>query len=183
MRKPDESGRHRNLREEPMSISDIIRTYADPLVRFAFSLVGSSAAAEDIVEDAIAQLAAGSKVFGYDYQLRAYLYKVTRCRCMDHLRRCRREIPLSDVENVLYSADEAELVEHRLRDEKIYACMQVLPGAYREVLQLAYFDSFSVKEICRIMGRSQKQVYNLLSRARSTLRDLLTKEGISYEDI
>ena len=42
---------------------------------------------------------------------------------------------------------------------------------------------FSVEEICAIMSRSKKQVYNLLSRAKASLKTLLEKVGITYEDI
>ena len=61
--------------------------------------------------------------------------------------------------------------------------MQQLPEQYRQVLQLTYFDGFDVEQITVITKKSKKQVYNLLTRARSSLGKLLIKEGISDEDI
>lgn len=47
----------------------------------------------------------------------------------------------------------------------------------------AEFDGFSVKEICHVLKKSAKQVYNLLTRARAALKEILIKEGYSHEDI
>ena len=69
------------------------------------------------------------------------------------------------------------------RDRAVFACLQELPLQYRQVLTLCYFDEFSMDEICAIMSRSKKQVYNLLARAKASLKSLLEKVGITYEDI
>lgn len=90
--------------------------------------------------------------------------------------------PLQGLENILASENKEDIFK-RERNERLYACMQKLPAPYKEVLYLSYFDGFSNAEICKILKKSAKQVYNLLSRARSTLKLHLIKEGFSYEDI
>ena len=90
---------------------------------------------------------------------------------------------MEDVENVLGGGDPAVNLLLQERNRQLYCCMQQLPQQYRQILQLAYLEEFEVKTICRILGKSTKQVYNLLSRARSSLKSLLEKEGITYEDI
>ena len=69
------------------------------------------------------------------------------------------------------------------RNRTIYQCMQRLPLQYRQVLQLAYFEAFAPQQIARLLGRTNKQVYNLLARAKASLKELLEKEGISHEDL
>ena len=51
------------------------------------------------------------------------------------------------------------------------------------MLQLKYLEGFEGKQICDILGRSAKQVYNLLARAKVALKQQLEREGISYEDL
>jgi len=51
------------------------------------------------------------------------------------------------------------------------------------VLQLSFFDGFSIQQICVITRKTSKQVYNLLARAKVALKQLLEKEGITHEDI
>ena len=135
------------------------------------------------MEDAFAALLAGRRHFRSPQQLRAWLYKTTHNKAVDYLRRHKREVPLSDVENVLSSVGPERHIALLERNRAIYVCMQRLPLQYRQVLQLTYFEDFSVAEICRIMRKTQKQVYNLLARAKVALKELLIEEGISHENL
>ena len=168
---------------DPGTLEDLLRTYAEPLVRYAYSIIGSSAAAEDAMEDAFAALLASRHHFHSAQQLRSWLYKTTHNKAVDHLRRHKREVPLEDVENVLSSPDPASSVALRERNRTIYICMQRLPQQYREVLILTYFEGFSISDVCAILRKTSKQVYNLLARAKVALKELLLEEGISNEEL
>lgn len=111
-----------------------------------------------------------------------WLYTVARNRAIDYVRRRGRERSVTGLENVLLGEDAEEGVFTSLRREKLYVFMQQLPARYKEVLFLNYFDGFSVDEICHILKKGAKQVYNLLARARSALKEILEKEGYSYEN-
>ena len=176
------SSYHLNLKEAD-ALEYWVRTCADPLIRYAYSIVGSSAAAEDAMEDAFAALIAGRYHFRSEPQLRAWLYRTTHNKAVDYIRRHKREVPLCDVENVLQSADLEHQMALQERNRIVYTCMQQLPVQYREVLQLVYFDEFAIDEVCTILRKSKKQVYNLLSRAKIALKDLLMKEGITREEL
>ena len=90
---------------------------------------------------------------------------------------------MQDVEQVLHGGDlEADLLRQE-RNKVLYLCLQKLPSAYRQALQLRYLEGFTPVQISHITGQSTKQVYNLLQRGRVTLRQFLTEEGISCEDI
>ena len=168
---------------DPGTLDDLIRTYAEPLVRYAYCIIGTSSAAEDAMEDAFAALIAGRYHFRSEPQLRAWLYRTTHNKAVDYIRRHKREVPLCDVENVLQSADLEHQMALQERNRIVYTCMQQLPVQYREVLQLVYFDQFGLDEVCTILRKSKKQVYNLLSRAKIALKDLLMKEGITREEL
>ena len=168
---------------DPGTLEYWVQTLAEPLVRYAFSITGSSAAAEDAMEDAFAALLVSHRQFRTQEHLRAWLYKTTHHKAVDHLRRHRREVPLEDVENVLSSPDPASAAALRERNRMIYICMQRLPRQYRQVLILTYFEGFAVAEVCPIMGKTTKQIYNLLSRAKVALKELLLEEGISNEEL
>ena len=175
---------YRRFQQEKETVLDqILITYSDALVRFAYSLVHNATAAEDIAAESIAILLTKHRLFRDEAHMRAYLYQIAHHKSMDYLRRHKHLVPLEDVENVLGSGDLETGALLKERNAAIYRCMQALPEQYRRVLQLAYFDGFAVKDICRITKKTAKQVYNLLSRARAALKDLLEKEGITHEDI
>ena len=178
-----ESCSRRALWKDPALLDRLIRTHSDSLVRFAYSFVCDSAAAEDIVSDTFAALMVKGGFFPDEGKLRAWLYRVARNKSIDYLRHRSRHVPLEDVENVLGSGDPEADVIRAQRDQTVYLCMLSLPQQYQQVLQLTYLDGFSLAETERIMGRSPKQIYNLLSRAKIALKERLIKEGISYEDL
>ena len=166
-----------------VSLETIIHTYSDPLVRFAVSFVYSTSVAEELMEDALADVLLRDRKFNDEAHFKAYLFKAVRHRCLNYLRFHRKLVPLEDVEGVLCTGDlEADAIKME-RDRVVFACLQELPLQYRQVLTLTYFDGFSVEEVCAIMSRSKKQVYNLLSRGKASLKILLEKVGITYEDI
>lgn len=164
------------------ALDQILVTYSDALVRFAYSMVHNAAAAEDIAAESIAIFLMKHKSFQDDAHARAYLYRIARNKAVDYLRQ-RQHVPLEDVENVLGSGDPEAGSLLKERNQTIYRCLQQLPPQYRLVLQLAYFDGFEPKQIAAILRKAPKQVYNLLNRARASLKPLLEKEGITHEDI
>lgn len=166
-----------------LSLDAVIRTYSDPLVRYAFCYVGSTAVAEELMEDALTDMLIRDRIFNDEAHLKAYLYKALRHRCLNYLRFHRKLVPLEDVEAVLSAGDMESDAITKERDRLVFACLQELPLQYRQVLTLCYFDGFTVEEICTIMSRSKKQVYNLMSRAKTSLKLLLEKVGITHENL
>lgn len=120
--------------QDPQVLEQIVRTYSEPLIRYAYSMLGSSAAAENAMEDAIAALLVKGGAFRCEEHLRGWLYRTTRNKSIDYLRRHKREVLLEDVENVLHTWDAEQNVFLRQRNQSIYRCMQTLPEQYFELL-------------------------------------------------
>ena len=160
------------------ALQQLVEMYSDGLVRFAYCFVASSDVAEDIMEETFASVIATKRRFSPRAAFKTYLYKIARNKCVDYVRFHRRFVPLEDVENVLVFQDVETDVEKRERQRAVYKCLQQLPREYRDVLQLSYLEGFDTQEVCTIMRKNTKQVYNLLSRAKQSLKTLLEKEGI-----
>ena len=165
------------------ALEQLVKLYSDGLIRYIYCIVENSAEAEDIMEDTIVTLITKRKRLNDDASLKAYLYRIAHNRAISHLRKSKGDIPLSDVENVLAGSDLETVYFRRARNNTVYVCMQNLPDQYRQILQLTYFDGFSLQDVSHITKKSMKQVYNLHTRAKQALKELLIKEGISYEDL
>ena len=176
-------GYRRFLMGDNAALEETVRLYSDALVRFAHCYVKDSALAEDLMEDAFVTLILKRIQFEEEEQLRAYLYKTVRSKCLDYLRKNKRLVPLTDFSDKLI----AEHTEHTLleqeRAQEVRRALEKLPGQYQEVLQLTYYGELGVAAICEALGKSQKQVYNLLARAKAALGKVLKKEGIFYENL
>jgi len=178
-----ESSYRRFLQGEKEALEELIRTYSDPLIRYAFSYVKNADAAEEIVTDSFAALFMKLRPIRDEAHLRSYLYRTVRNKCIDYIRAESWRISYEQLENVTGSCRMEEERQSKERDRILYLAIASLPLAYRDVLVLTYFDGFSTEEICRVMKKSPKQVYNLHARAKIALRTLLEKEGITHEDL
>lgn len=54
---------------------------------------------------------------------------------------------------------------------------------YREVLHLLYFEDMSYDEAAAVLKKNNKQIKNLVYRAKKSLKIALEKEGFNYEDL
>lgn len=176
------SSYHRFISGDKDAFGDIVRYYGDSLVCFAYCILRDSDAAEDAVADTFATLLVKPRKFVENAKFKTYLYAITRNKCMDVLRAQKRRAAPCDIENLFAGDSESEIFA-RERDRRVYICMQNLPEQYRDVLYLEYFDGFSAEEICKIMKKNRKQVYNLTARAKSSLKELLVKEDIFDEKL
>lgn len=163
------------------ALEELVRIYSDALVRFSYSYVRDFQTAEDIMADTFATLMIKRKNFREIAQFKTYLYKIARNKAIDHLRAQKKVLPLTEQSAHSPSAEEDLLL--RKREKQIFIHIQNLAPQYAEVLQLHYFAGFSVSDMCKILHKSSKQVYNLLSRAKLTLKENFRKEGISHEDL
>ena len=160
------------------ALQQLVEMYSDGLVRFAYCFVASSDVAEDIMEDTFATVIASKRRFSPRATFKTYLYKIARNKCVDYIRFHKKFVPLNDLENVLVFNDVETEVEKREEKRMLYKCLQQLPREYRYVLQLSYLEGFDTQQVCSIMRKNTKQVYNLLARAKLSLKILLEKEGI-----
>ena len=171
------------LDKNEQTLELLIALYSDALVRYAYSYVRNLAAAEDIMEDTFAAFYVSKADFSSKEQIRCWLFKVARSRSVDYLRLHKRHVSLEELEVVLHAPGLEQDTMVRQRNAALYRSLQSLKWQYRAVLQLHYIEQFSVEQICTVLGKNKKQIYNLLARARAAMKELLEKEGIGYEDL
>ena len=174
------SSYNRFLNGDNTALDELVVFYSDALVGFALCIVGDADVAEDIAADTFACLVVKRKKFVEEASFRTYLFKIARNKCIDYIRASSRSSAQADFEQFAGGNAETDVLK-RERDRLLYSALTKLSPQYREVLHLAYFEGFSIKEIRRVMKKSAKQVYNLLARAKLSLKEILIKEGIDSE--
>lgn len=111
---------------------------------------------------------------------KAYLYKAARHMALRHKSRRRVFFSLDD----LTREPEAqtlveEIVRTKERNQILHLCMDELNPDYREALYLTYFEGMSYQQAAEVMGKSVKQITNMVYRGKERLRGLLKREGIT----
>ena len=153
--------------------------YYDGLTLYISGIVGDLHASEDIAQDVFVRLVTKKPSFNGRSSFKTWLYAIGRNLARDYLRKAKRQgvLPL---ENGV-SSDETEDVEQSyIKNEEyisLYRGLRLLKEEYRQALWLTYFEGMSVKEVARIMNRSESSVTALISRGKFALRKSITDEG------
>lgn len=166
------------------AVCALVERYRAPLTYFATGYLGDVIAAEDAVSEAIIKLLIKKPSLRNERALKSYLYIATKNAAIDLLRKRKKERVY--FENALrLTPTEIEYIDEQLciTDEQrtIASALRMLPCNYRQVLYFYYFEELSISEICSILKKHKKQIYNLLARAKTALFEILNKEGLHDE--
>ena len=183
MRETDEVIYHRSLKERNENdLRTLLERHRESLILFLFGYVRNAEDAEELMMDAFAVAASGTAFFSGRSSFRTWLFAIGRNKARSFLRKKRgvflslKEVPGVEAELQTGETPEEELI----RDEEhrhLYEAMETLPDEYRQVLYLLYFEEMRTEEICAVMKKTKKQVYNLTERGRKALRDALEQMG------
>ena len=154
------------------AFGEVLGLYFDNLTFFINGYLDDVHASEDIAIDAMTELAIHPGRFDFRSSLKTFLFSVGRHKALSYLRRARRTVPLGDAEaNVAdYASLEDDVIVSEEKKRAVRA-MRTLPDDLRTVLHLVVIEEMSYREAGRVLGKSVKQVDNLLQRAKNALRE------------
>ena len=149
----------------------LFRTHYDGLVRFANRLVQASMEAEELVQDVLLEVWVRRADLVANEDLKTYLFRATRNRALNHLRRRR-------LENLFRQSLPAEepAVEPEgggdlpATDAAIRTAIAALPDRCREVFVLSRQHDLTYAQIAATMDISIKTVETQMGRALKALR-------------
>jgi RNA polymerase sigma-70 factor (ECF subfamily) len=167
------------------AIIDIIADYREGLVLFINSFVNDFCAAEEIAEDTFVKLCADRPKFSGKCSFKTWIYTIGKNAALNSIKKKSRhsEVPLDELYSI---ADKENIERNYIKDDDkrhLIRAMEKLKDEYRQVLYLVYFEEFSNTETAKIMRKSERQIRNLLYRAKESLRNILEKEEFKYEGI
>lgn len=138
--------------------------------------VSSQTEAEDILQEVFLKAWAGRKTLDVtNLNFSAWLYKVCGNTINDYYRKKYREPTQVSIEEAKELANEdspAVNTGYGLEKEAVKHSLAQLPSHYKEVIELRFFQDFSVAETARIMGRNSVTVRVWQHRALMHLKNL-----------
>lgn len=168
-------------RAQNLTLRDLFDSEETPLLRYAFSLTGRRAIAEEIVQEVFLQL---HTHWDDVEQPRAWLFRSVRNRSYNHQRKHRREI-LTDEDQSSQSIDPDTLDETPdallLRMEAagyLRLIVEELDEVDRQLVELKYFDDLKYRDISDQTGLSISNVGYRLHHILKELAEKLRQLGI-----
>lgn len=149
-------------------------------VRMAARVLGNTAAAEDVAQDAFIRVwkhaaqwqdpdEAGAK-------FSTWLYRIVLNLCIDE----KRKRTFGNIDDVAEPPDSTPNAEAQMQRQeqsaRVRGALATLPERQRSAFVLCFYEGFSNRDAADMLGISVKALESLLVRARKTLRDLLQGE-------
>ncbi|MDO4863271.1 MAG: RNA polymerase sigma factor [Ruminococcus sp.] len=179
------SSYRRFLDGDKEAIVKIVSEYNNGLVLFLNSITGNICLAEELAEDVFCELLLEKPRYNGRSSFKTWLYAIARYKAVHMLRRYRRtaDVPIDE----LYAlSDEEDIERDYLKSVQriaVHKALGRISRDYSQALYLTYFEGFSNTETAKIMRKSNRQIENLLYRAKIALRAELEKEGFVYEEL
>ncbi len=158
-----------------------IDEYAGMLYKLAFFQLKNYQDAEDVVQETFYQYIKAAPVFTSREHEKAWFMKVTINGCRKIFRcawyRHRDSLPVPELS---CESNMERLILEKERRKDVLQAVFSLPGRYREVLHLFYFEDLSIRQIVDVTGRKESTVTSQLTRGRELLKKKL-KEEYQYD--
>lgn len=167
------------------ALVEIIRDYRDGMILFANSIVKDMELSEEIVQEVFVKLVVKKPKYSGKSSFKTWLYAICRYTAIDFLKRTKKRKELNA--DAIYSlSDETDLEREYIKEEQritIHNAMKNLRNDYCQVLYLTFFEGFDNTGAAMIMKKTNRQIENLVYRAKKALKSELEKEGFVYEKL
>ncbi|HEX3737011.1 MAG TPA: RNA polymerase sigma factor [Solirubrobacterales bacterium] len=156
----------------PGAFETIVDRYQGRLLGFCRQMLGSTEDAEDVLQEVFVNAYRAMLADEREINLRPWLYRIARNRCLNHLRRPSADAQESmDMVPEVEAASTAEKVHNREEFRQILSDVNKLPETQRSALLLREMDALSYEEIADAMETTVPSVKSLLVRARISLAE------------
>jgi RNA polymerase sigma factor (sigma-70 family) len=150
----------------------IVDRYQGRLLGFCRQMLGSTEDAEDVLQEVFVNAYRAMLGDEREINLRPWLYRIARNRCLNHLRKPTADAQESmDMVPMVDAASTAEKVHNREEFRQLLTDVSKLPETQRSALLLREMDAMSYEEIAQAMETSVPSVKSLLVRARISLAE------------
>ena len=156
----------------PGAFETIVDRYQGRLLGFCRQMLGSTEDAEDVLQEVFVNAYRAMLADEREINLRPWLYRIARNRCLNHLRKPTADAQESmDMVPAVEASSTAEKVHNREEFRQLLVDVKKLPETQRSALLLREMDALSYEEIAAAMDTTVPSVKSLLVRARISLAE------------
>ena len=170
-------GDHRAFRQ-------LVERHQDSVVGTVTKMLGNTSDSEDIAQMVFIRVWKHARRYKPDNKFTTYLYTIVRNLVYNESRRRTRKRTVSadqreDEHHLQYPGDPAAQPDAALLDTELRAAIdtaiELLPENQRLAVVLRRYENLPYEEIAEVLATSVPSVKSLLFRARTTLRESLSK--------
>ena len=162
-------------RMDDRRFEELYTRYANDVLRVSYFYLGDRQQAEDVTQDVFVRLLTHAPDLEEGKE-KAWLLKVALNRCRDLWR-------AAWVKRVVLGSPAMELtpapdnMDERLERQELLQAIRRLPGDFRDVILLHYYQGYGIAEIAEMMRVPEGTISSRLSRGRKKLEEILKERG------
>jgi RNA polymerase sigma factor (sigma-70 family) len=162
----------------------LVARYNSRLLSFCRHMLGSREDAEDVLQDVLTASYNAMLADDRPINVRPWLYRIARNRCLNHLRRNRAVgVDSMDIHFAEHGATTADKVHEREEFRQLLHDIRDLPETQRTALVLREMDALSYEQIAEAMETTVSSVKSLLVRARVSLTEAAEARLLTCEEV
>jgi RNA polymerase sigma-70 factor (ECF subfamily) len=148
--------------------------------RFVLRIVGSQAAAEDVISEVFLEVWRQSDRYEGRTAVSTWLLGIARFKALSSMRRKPQEQLDEETAGAIEdSSDDPEVaVQKKDKSAALRKCLQKLSPEHREVIDLAYYHGQTVEDVATIVRIPEATVKTRMFYARKQMSELLNSAGI-----
>jgi RNA polymerase sigma-70 factor (ECF subfamily) len=166
---------------DEVAFSSLYDEFADRIYKFVRLKVSDAEQAEDLLQEIFVKAWQGCKKLDLnDLNFSAWLYRVASNTVNDHYRKVYRRpqtVELDPAYNLAGTDDTEKLTEDSFESEAMRKVVGDLPDNYKQIIELRYFQDFTVEETAQVLDKSSVTVRVLQHRAIKKLKQLFKENG------
>lgn len=149
------------------------------MYNLAHRMMNSREDAEDMLQEAFTEVFRKLKSYRYESTIGAWIKTIVIHRCINHLRRKKKELFTNEFAD---NTDEDDTMEMNYEKdiEKVSRSIEKLPDGYRIVFTLYLLEGYDHKEISTILGINESTSKSQYLRAKKRLKKQLAGEKLSW---
>jgi len=168
-----------SARESAAAFGELYDFYLPRVYGFVYRRVRDRAVAEDLTSVTFQR--ALENVRRSDFRNESFggwLYRVASNAVVDHVRRDRRYVPMTNIDEDAPGDMALDALAAALDRDQLRRALKSLPENHREVLVLRFYDDLDTAEMCAVLGCSRETLAVRVHRALRALRTALTQESV-----
>jgi RNA polymerase sigma factor (sigma-70 family) len=159
----------------------LIDRYKDLVFTLAYKMLKNREEAEEIAQDTFIKIYKSVGKFKGDSKFSTWVYKVTYNTCLDYLKKMKRGINITYIEDFdlqqLKTIDKiSNAIDENEKNQLIHDCLNLLPSEEAFLLTLFYFEQQSTEEIAKVMDTNANNIKIKLYRTRKKMALLLRQK-------
>ena len=162
----------RFLNGDKSGFTDIVREYKDGLTLFINTFIRDIHLSEDAANEVFLRLYVKRPKYKSQFSFKTWLYTIGRNTAINYIKKYRNTV-FTDIEDCCYIADEKDIESDYIKGEQnllIHQSLKALKAEYAQILYLIYFEELSNAEAAKIMGKTSKQISDLIYCAKKALK-------------